>query len=761
MSRDFRFQFVTVSLLLIEAWQPCVAQDTTSPPVAEPKTNPVIRVREGYRTQESEDLALPMKPVVPRSAAAEARNEALSWYMTGRLFDAAHRNEPRKAISSFRKAIKLDPQSIEIYRNLVPLEFEFKNFDAAIKFATKAVQLDPGESEILQLLAQWAAETGNLSEALKYLEQALKSPKIIKSNPEYVALNISLGKLYVVTGQKEQAADCYEVVFDAVKNPEKFGMDSRGKNKILADASTSYEQIGQVLADGNRLTLALEAFELAGKGSRLGAGNLIYNRSRILYLSGKYEEALDELQKYFNSQRNTKRRLPYQLLAEILAKLNRSDELIGRLETMAENDAQNESLQFFLADKLAELNELERARSIYDSMLRNGGDASGYAGLARVLRKLQKADDLLDVLGRGVARGEEALAILEPEIKALSEDKALMAQLLDAGRTRAKAKQLKFEEAYLLARLASALKQPDTSGEFYEIAISLNRNPGRPNVLLQMEMADMFRQQKKYRQAAEIYKEMLASKQLNDRGQARTNYFLAQTLAFDNRTDEALEAIAKSIGMEDDNAEYRYIEGWIYSHARRWDEAIAKFEQLKEDFPDNNNVVLQCQFSISNIYVQKGDQRKGEEILEKVLEVHPDNSQVNNDLGYLWADQGKNLEQAEKMIRKALAAEPDNPSYLDSLGWVLFKLERYEEALPPLEQATQKPMGSDATVWDHLGDALLKLKKIDKAVEAWQTAVERSADDSYIDPQLIERIKEKLKQQGASELPRPAEKGSP
>jgi Tfp pilus assembly protein PilF len=58
--------------------------------------------------------------------------------------------------------------------------------------------------------------------------------------------------------------------------------------------------------------------------------------------------------------------------------------------------------------------------------------------------------------------------------------------------------------------------------------------------------------------------------------------------------------------------------------------------------------------------------RKGEEILEKVLEVNPDNAQVNNDLGYLWADQGKNLERAEQMIRKALIAstergDPEKP----------------------------------------------------------------------------------------------------
>ena len=91
------------------------------------------------------------------------------------------------------------------------------------------------------------------------------------------------------------------------------------------------------------------------------------------------------------------------------------------------------SLQYFLADHLTDVGELERARTIYDSMLRNGGDASGYAGLARVLHKMQKADELLEALGRGIARGEEAIATLEPEVKACSEDKPLMALLIEAG----------------------------------------------------------------------------------------------------------------------------------------------------------------------------------------------------------------------------------------------------------------------------------------------------------------------------------------
>ena len=43
-----------------------------------------------------------------------------------------------------------------------------------------------------------------------------------------------------------------------------------------------------------------------------------------------------------------------------------------------------------------------------------------------------------------------------------------------------------------------------------------------------------------------------------------------------------------------------------------------------------------------------------------LLQRNPDDPGPNNDLGYLYAEQGKNLEKAESMIRKALQEEPDS-----------------------------------------------------------------------------------------------------
>ena len=79
-------------------------------------------------------------------------------------------------------------------------------------------------------------------------------------------------------------------------------------------------------------------------------------------------------------------------------------------------------------------------------------------------------------------------------------------------------------------------------------------------------------------------------------------------------------------------------------------------------------------------YVKLNEYAKGEAELEALLQLDPEEAGVNNDLGYLYADQGKNLEKAEAMIRKAVQEEPDPAAYLDSLGWVLFKRGRFKEA---------------------------------------------------------------------------------
>ena len=144
---------------------------------------------------------------------------------------------------------------------------------------------------------------------------------------------------------------------------------------------------------------------------------------------------------------------------------------------------------------------------------------------------------------------------------------------------------------------------------------------------------------------------------------------------------------------------------------------------------------------LSGIYSGWKKMDKCEAELLTILKYDPTNATANNDLGYIWADQSKNLQEAEAMIRKAIdidreqrktqaALDKDNAAYIDSLGWVLFRrgdvdgrhlkeLERSQVALPE---------GDDPALWDHLGDVYFRVERYPQALSAWQRSVELYED---------------------------------
>ena len=155
--------------------------------------------------------------------------------------------------------------------------------------------------------------------------------------------------------------------------------------------------------------------------------------------------------------------------------------------------------------------------------------------------------------------------------------------------------------------------------------------------------------------------------------------------------------------------------GWIQFHAKRYDDAAASYKELIEKFDasqtaqEARQVLREARLVLSNIYVIKKDIPQAEEWLEQVLDEFPEDAGAMNDLGYLWADQGKNLPRALEMARFAVEADPDNHAYHDSLGWALYKLGRYAEALEWLKKAASGE-DPDGVILDHLGDCHLQAR---------------------------------------------------
>ncbi len=141
-----------------------------------------------------------------------------------------------------------------------------------------------------------------------------------------------------------------------------------------------------------------------------------------------------------------------------------------------------------------------------------------------------------------------------------------------------------------------------------------------------------------------------------------------------------------------------------------------------QSFIARNGATTDRLYALSHLLSQVGQDAAAEGTLQQVLTLLPTHRGANNDLGFYWADAGRNLEQAEGMVKKALEAEPDNGAYLDSLGWVYYKQGRFTEALSCLDKALQTPDGQSAEVVAHAADALFRAGRASEATERWRQA---------------------------------------
>lgn len=141
--------------------------------------------------------------------------------------------------------------------------------------------------------------------------------------------------------------------------------------------------------------------------------------------------------------------------------------------------------------------------------------------------------------------------------------------------------------------------------------------------------------------------------------------------------------------------------------------------------------------SVTNYYLlgqclyREGKLKEAEETLQKALELDPSNPYVLNDLGYIWLEQDKNLEEAVAMLERA-AKKAHSPEILDSLGWAYVKTGRVKEGLELLKKAVEgNPYSWElryhlAVAYEKMGDkafSQVELKKAEALLKRQQQVI--------------------------------------
>jgi Flp pilus assembly protein TadD len=146
-------------------------------------------------------------------------------------------------------------------------------------------------------------------------------------------------------------------------------------------------------------------------------------------------------------------------------------------------------------------------------------------------------------------------------------------------------------------------------------------------------------------------------------------------------------------------------------------------------------------------------------VLREAQKANPGNPMVQNNLGYLLLEQGRELEEAAALIEASAKATPDNGNVVDSLGWAQFKLGRIAEAEATLRKAAElSPFSPE--VRKHLGEVLVKQGKLAEAAEQWERALafvfpDRQALEKRLGELRIRLARESAQKVGEVQAPAP------
>lgn len=689
-----------------------------------------------------DDQPEPLVPRTTRSEKQQNRIEALSLFSLARMHEQNEENA--EALRLYQRALRYDPDSLPILREIIPLAFSLDHAAEGVRYALKAVELDPSDPLLLRRLGVLLTERGEFAGALKLYEKAL-SLAGDKKAANYVMLRMEMGRLYFVTEHYKEAADSFAEVMDALAKPD--GLDLKGTQAAAfagEEGRKTFELFGEAFLEADMPDRAQAAYEKAEKLVTNKALNA-YSLARVYAKKKEPAKAIEQLQVYFDEHATSRGRGPYELLAKMLADAGQQAGVIERLQKIADAEPKNEPVRYVLAEKCLESDKLDQAKDLFVELLKDSSPApDAYRGLVKIYRQKKEPEPLLKALGQAASK-TTGLEVVEEEAKTIAKDADLFGKLVDWAKTaHAKdADSVDYGERLALALLALEAKRYDVANEFFELALKVKRDEPA-ELLLTWGLGMLVGEQ--YAEAAKVFQKGIDAKALASDNPG-FHYYLAGALEMADKTNEALEVARAAVRMAPASARMHGRVGWVLYHAKRYEEALASYQELINRFDsqrqsdETRTALRDARLVMSNICVTQKNLPQAEEWLEQVLDEYPENVSALNDLGYLWADQGKNLERALDMVQRAVAGDPENGAYRDSLGWAYYRLGKYDQALVELNKALGDD--PDGVILDHLADVYLAQGKLNEARDHWQKSV--TAFTKHKDTDKIEDVNAKLK----------------
>jgi tetratricopeptide (TPR) repeat protein len=204
----------------------------------------------------------------------------------------------------------------------------------------------------------------------------------------------------------------------------------------------------------------------------------------------------------------------------------------------------------------------------------------------------------------------------------------------------------------------------------------------------------------------------------------------AQTLCAQEDTGQALDRLQEQIAASPERLDLVVALGNAAVLAGKFDMAVASFEKVLEKLEPDSQEAGDLYLRIGETYRRKGDgeadiasltrasqllpdqqvvvgtlalvldgfgkKDEAEKAYRSTLQLDPDNADAMNNLAFLLAERGEDLDHAWGYARRAMELVPEDVEMIDTAGWVQWKRGQTDEAIALFAEALGKTPGNES-----------------------------------------------------------------
>jgi len=190
------------------------------------------------------------------------------------------------------------------------------------------------------------------------------------------------------------------------------------------------------------------------------------------------------------------------------------------------------------------------------------------------------------------------------------------------------------------------------------------------------------------------------------------------------RNADAIAAFEQALRIEPDDAAALAGLATVAGNERNFAKAVELFDRAEAASEESTGTHA---YAAAQLSMKLGDQDDTIERLRKIVKEHPGHSGARNDLAWILAERGDDLDTARDLAEDASRLQA-SAEILDTLGWVYIQRGEGALAVKALEEAHRQKADS-ASIRYHLGMALALAGDSARAREMFESALDSEGFD--------------------------------